>query len=109
MCTVEKAGQYIIELSRWPFHLERSLTAEGPTKAVGGTPIRKGVSLPIDAGCFSVNGKAPLVAKKGNEEAHLVSFTTVLEKGEQTFRGWFRDAAGKDVCGAYYMRVKRVP
>ena len=106
--SVEKAGLYQVELSRWPFHLNQSLTEEGPKKSIGGTALRKGVSLPITTGCLSVNEATPIIGKISVEEPHLIFLTCRLLEGEQTLRAWFQDGEGKDLCGAYYLRIKRI-
>ena len=105
---VEEEGNYVVELSRWPFHLGRSLTEDGPAKAIGGTSIRKGVALPIDAGCLSINDEAPVVIKKSGNSSNSISINCTLKAGAQTLRAWFQNAEGRDLCGAYYLRVTRL-
>src|SRR5690606_35325116 len=41
---VVKQGTYLLELSRWPFHLERQLSQNGPSESIGGTALRTGKS-----------------------------------------------------------------
>ena len=31
-----------------------------------------------------------------------------LTKGKTQLHGWFQDAAGKDLCGAFYATVRRL-
>ncbi|TZF82257.1 arylsulfatase [Pedobacter sp. BS3] len=103
----EKSGKYRLELSRWPFHLNRALTLAGPAKAVGGTKLRTGKPLDIASGCVSLNnGAAVTVNSKPNATAIPVEIN--IKAGENTLQAWFKDKNGQDVCGAYYVRVTRL-
>lgn len=103
----EAGGQYQIELSRWPFHLERDLTLAGPASAVGGTSIREGKALPIAAGLLMADDGTPVTI---NTEPGAVKLgaTITLTKGNHQLRAWFRDKEGKDLCGAYYVRITKL-
>jgi len=37
------------------------------------------------------------------------TFQVNLPKGKGRLQGWFRDADGKDLCGAYYALVTKLP
>ncbi len=104
----ESSGKYRVELSRWPFHLQRMLTDAGPSTAIGGTKLREGKSLPIVYGCLSVNQKKPIVAKS---EINAISIVTdiYLEKGINKLQAWFQDVDNKDLCGSYYVRIQKLP
>lgn len=102
---VEKEGWYKAELSRWPFHLNQALNTAGITKAVGGTPLRTGKSLPIEKGCLSVNESAPVTEVKANAQATLIEMKVKLSRKDSTLRAWFQNNKGKDVCGTYYLRL----
>lgn len=102
---VEQAGAYSVELSRWPFHLERDLTVQGPPTTIGGAPIAVGKALPIAAAQLSVNGAAP-VTERSMKGATSIPFTVELEGGRNTLQGWFRDGSGRDLAGAYYGRIR---
>lgn len=102
------AGRYRVELARWPFHLTRALTAAGPDRTIGGQPLVTGEALPIASGVLSVNGGDPIAKGAGPAVATVVSFEVDLKPGRNTLQGWFRDAAGNDLRGAYYGRVTRL-
>jgi arylsulfatase len=102
-------GTYRFELSRWPFHLLRSLTAKGPAVAEGGTRLRTGKAVAIKSGCLSIDGKTALVAEKKDSAATEITVEAVLPAGVHTLQAWFRNRSGTAVCGAYYLRVMRLP
>jgi len=101
-------GTYQFELSRWPPRLQRPLTQSGPDTAEGGTRIREGKSVPVHIGCLSIDGQRPLVEASSGQQASGVVITTKISRGDHTLDGWFRDAEGKDLCGAYYLKVTLV-
>ncbi len=103
-----RAGTYSLELSRWPFSLNRPLIAIGPDTAIGGTALRKGVAVPIASGSVSLNGAAVVNIKKEEKQSTKIMTTVKISQGNNTLRAWFQDEKGKDLCGAYYLRVQRV-
>lgn len=102
-----KSGRYKIELSRWPFHLNRQLTEKGPARAVGGTPIREGKALPIAFGAVVLNGdkQKDIPAPAG---AIVLSTELNIKKGSNTLRAWFLDSEGNDLAGAFYVRITKL-
>lgn len=104
---VKQGGKYQLELSRWPFHLKRDLTMAGPNKAVGGTFIRAGKALPIVSGSVSLNNNAPLVAnaKPGDTK---ITLDIDIKAGKNILQAWFKDKDDQDLCGAYFVRVKKI-
>lgn len=104
---VLETGKYQVELSRWPFHLDRKLTLAGPDKTFAETKLDPGKALPIESGCFSLNNSEPLVAKS-SPGATKISFEIKLEKGKNTIQSWFRDINGNDLRGAYYVRLQKM-
>ena len=102
---VEQDGEYALALSRWPFHLERDLTVQGPPATIGGKAIAVGKALPIAAAQLSVNGAAP-VSEQSAEGAASIDFKIQLKSGRNTLQGWFSDRSGRDLAGAYYGRIR---
>ena len=102
----EKKGKYLIELSRWPFHLNRSLTAAGPATAVGGTSIQPGKSLAIDAGTVSLNNSVVNTVKAA-ADATKISMEVNMEAGDNKLQAWFKDKDGKDLIGAYFVNITK--
>ena len=103
---VQESGDYEVRLSRWPFYLDRPLTALGPGATIGGALIETGVALPVASAELILDGGRPLAAEAG-ADGKSVSFEIHLEEGRHTLQGWFRDASGRDLAGAYYGRIQR--
>lgn len=104
---VKTEGMYRIELSRWPFHINRSLTVSGPSVSIGGTAMRSGKALPIDAGYISINNAIPVTNKvAGNSNS--ISFETNLTVGVNKLKAYFGNASGQYICGAYYVRLEKL-
>jgi arylsulfatase len=104
---VEKAGKYKIELSRWPFHLNRNINDKGPQFSIGGNNIRTGSSHEIVFGCLRIENKETII-KKSIENSSSISIETYLNKGEAKLRAWFVDKNKNNICGAYYIRITNV-
>ena len=101
---VEKGGEYVIRLSRWPFYMNRPLSSIGPAETIGGMPIDPGKALPIESGSLSVNGKEAIVAKPNTSDT-FIEMRIELSKGLHALQGWFHDAQGAKLSGAFYGRV----
>ena len=101
----EKSGTYKVLLSRWPFFLNRQLTVDGPAETIGGTPILTGKALPIASARLSIDGAKPIDGETGASDTSA-EFEVRLEQGRHTVQGWFKDASGKDLAGAFYSRIQ---
>lgn len=94
---VERAGTYEITLRRWPFDLDAALSGnvEPPGKA-----------LPITKAHVQIAGQTrDAEVSPGDREA---TFRLQVPAGRTQLQGWFRDEKGKDLCGAFFARVKRI-
>lgn len=104
---VDREGRYEIALRRWPREADAPLAAGLPPH-VGedGTSVA-GVALPI-AGARLRVGEHDLrmEVRAGDRQA---AFELDLPKGRTTLQTWFHDEAGKEICGAYYVYVRRLP
>lgn len=104
---VEREGEYQVELRRWPFHTRCALGSEGPTQTVFGRAMQQaGKKLPIAGAVLAVAGVERSAAANGGDLG--VSFKVRLPAGRTKMQGWFRDAAGKDLCGAFYAQIRRM-
>ena len=101
---VEKAGVYLVRLSRWPLYMDRSLSSFGPAETIGGMPIDPGRALPIESGSLSVDGNKPIVAKPIASDS-FIEMRIELPEGQHSLQGWFHDAQGTRLSGAFYGRV----
>jgi len=104
---VVKQGTYLLELSRWPFHLERQLTQNGPSESIAGTALRTGKSLPITYGCVQVDNSERITSSAA-AGAVTVNTKVTLTKGSHLLKAFFKDRNKNNVCGAYYVRVSRL-
>ncbi len=100
-------GNYRFELCRWP------LEARTPIRA--GVPEFRGVDGGMAAGNALPIVKAKLRVGEAEQiidirpESSAASFVVPLKKGPTTAQTWFSDPDGKELCGAYYVYVQRVP
>jgi arylsulfatase len=92
---VMKAGDYDITLRRWPEELNLPLSAPEP---------KGGKALPIAAASLTVAGQT-LSAKAADPQATTITIRATLPAGRTQLHGWFQDAQGKDLCGAFYADV----
>ncbi len=102
---VENDGKYIIEISRWPFHINRHLNSEGPGLSVGGSEIRRGKALNIATGSIKLNEDI-LLTESSKINSVSIRFTQYLKRGLYRFKSWFTDSNGIDICGSYYTRIE---
>jgi arylsulfatase len=103
---IEKDGEYEIALRRWPKEADAAIAAGVPPfKGVdGGLPAGK--ALPIAKARLKV-GDFDASKPVGPEDKEIV-FRVPLKAGPKTtMQTWFSDAAGKDLCGAYFAYVLR--
>lgn len=93
---VERPGEYEISLSRWPMELSAPLdgNVDPPGKAF---PI---AAARLRVGSASWDTKTPPGAK-------TAVFQVQLPAGRSELQAWFQDAQGQDLCGAFYVQVKR--
>ena len=63
--------------------------------------------MPIARARLAIAGQEQ--TKDAAAAAQGVPFRLPLKGGTRTqLHGWFQDAAGKDLCGAFYAHVRRV-
>ncbi|HET6573149.1 MAG TPA: arylsulfatase [Fimbriiglobus sp.] len=109
---VETPGTYEITLRRWPRETKAALGARHDASpklaAIGGkayAPPSKAFPT-IAEGVVKVAGRE--ASAKTAPTAQEVAVRVALPAGKTTLKGWFRDAEGKDLCGAFYAYVRKV-
>ena len=104
---VEKDGQYEFVLRRWPKEADAAIAAGVPAfNAVAGT-LPPGKALPIVKARIKI-GDLVDESKPVGPEDKSVAFTASLKAGLKTqMQTWFYDAAGTELCGAYFAYVRR--
>ena len=104
---VESAGNYHIELRRWPFHTDKPIGSEGPRSTITGRPLTHQFKLiPAQEVVLEANGVEQHVSI--TPESLGAVFQVKLPKGRGQLQGWFRDAKGNDLCGAFYAMVTKL-
>ena len=104
---VERDGEYEIALARWPFERDLPLSAPCPEKKMTVGVMPAGVALPIRAAQLVIADQQLTLKTRPEDKAAV--FRVRLRGGIKTkLHGWFQDAEGKDLCGAYYARVRRL-
>ena len=104
---VESAGNYRIELRRWPFHTNKPIGSEGPRVTITGRPLNHQFKLiPAHEAILASNGAEQKVSL--TQESVGAVFQVQLPKGRSQLQGWFRDAKGTDLCGAFYALVTKL-
>lgn len=108
---VESPGNYEVTLRRWPRETKAALgakyDADEKLAAVGGkayAPPSK--AFPIAAGVVKIANQEASAKTAPTEQEVVVPVT--LPAGKTTLKAWFRDAEGKDLCGAFYAYVRKV-
>jgi hypothetical protein len=102
--TVEQAGEYEFTLRRWPEQ------AKGPLGGTGtvppGGPKAETETFPGIAKArlkiADVNATVP-----ADPKSESVTLTAKLPAGRTKLKAWFQNAAGNDLCGAFFVTVKR--
>jgi arylsulfatase len=104
---VEKGGRYEISLRRWPKEADAAISAGVPAfNAVDGS-LPPGKALPIVKARLKV-GDVLDESKAVGPEDKAVTFSVALEAAAKTeMQSWFYDAAGNELCGAYFAYVHR--
>jgi arylsulfatase len=102
---VAEAGSYEFELRRWPREAAAALAEGVPAQKHAFGEFPAGVALPIAAARLAVGGRESSRTTAAGEKA--AAFTVELRPGPTTLQTWFLDAAGRELCGAYYVHVTR--
>jgi len=101
---VERDGDYEFSLRRWPVEADAPLTGAMPAyKGVDGT-YAAGDAFPIASAELKIGNQRQ--TKPVATEDRAANFTVVLKRGRTELQTWFRDGAGKEIAGAYYVHVR---
>jgi arylsulfatase A-like enzyme len=102
---VERDGQYEISLRRWPKEADAPIAAGLPAFKAADGEFPEGRAMPIVKARLKVgdSDQSQPLAKRDK----AVTFTVRLKAGKTMLQTWFYDAAGKELCGAFYVYVER--
>ena len=103
---VAVAGEYEFDLRRWPAETGLPLTA-----SLEETPVTDGVYVPGKA--LPIHSARILIADQEqssnvSDNANNVCFRVPLTEGPTTLQTWFYDEQEKEICGAYYVYVRKL-
>jgi arylsulfatase len=102
---VATAGDYEFELRRWPREADAALFAGLPAHKHTDGEFPPGVALPIAKARLKIGNFDESRAVAATDKS--VTFTAKLKPGRAQLQTWFCDADGKELCGAYYVYVRR--
>jgi arylsulfatase A-like enzyme len=103
----ERSGTYEIALRRWPAELNLALDAALPDRTMTVATLKGGKAFPIAAAKLLAGDRELSVKTRPGDRTAV--FRVKLERGARLrLHGWFQDAGGEDLCGAYFAEVRRV-
>jgi arylsulfatase len=105
---VETAGPYEFTLRRWPEKLQAALGAkyEPSPQSPNYRPNVETVAFPtIAQATVEIAGERSQVAADPKANGATVRIT--LPAGTTKLKAWFSDAAGQDLCGAFFVTVRK--
>jgi hypothetical protein len=95
---VEEPGEYEFVLRRWPEQTKAALGEKYEPSAK--SPPSK--AKLVTKGFPTIAGANITISK-----ATSASVTAKLPAGKTTLKAWFTDADGKDLCGAFFVTVRK--
>ncbi len=103
---IASAGQYELELRRWPEEADLPLAASLPETRVADGVYEPGKALPVHSARICIADQEQSVMTTQDDK--LASFRVSLKEGPTSLQTWFYDEAGNEICGAYYVCVRRL-
>jgi hypothetical protein len=104
---VARQGTYRIMLRRWPEEADAALTAPLPAYQGVDGEYPPGKALPVASARLKIG--AVEVSADVEPGAKAVEFTVELPAGPTQLQTWFLDRSGRQLCGAFYVEVLRLP
>jgi len=102
---IAREGTYEIALRRWPKEADTPITAPLPAYEGVDGMYPPGKALPAARARLKVAGVDLFQPVGPGDKA--VTFTARLPAGKTRLQTWFYDARGKELCGAFYVEVRR--
>jgi arylsulfatase A-like enzyme len=105
---VEEAGEYEFTLRRWPEQTKAALGDRYEPSAKSPANKAKVVTRSFPTIAFAKVELGGVAAKaKADPKATGATLSVKLPAGKTTLKAWFSDAAGQDLCGAFFVTVKK--
>jgi arylsulfatase A-like enzyme len=101
---VEHAGDYEISLRRWPLEADAPITAAMPAFQGVDGGFAAGDAFPVASADLKIGDVRRQQTVTPEDKA--VNFNVTLPLGPINLQAWFRDAAGQEIAGAYYVYVR---
>jgi hypothetical protein len=101
----ERSGEYEITVARWPLAEGLALNAARPAQRMRVGSVPGGRAVAVSSVHIRVDGKMQSV-KTGPSDSSARFRVRLPARREMTLEAWFGDAAGADLCGAYYARIE---
>jgi arylsulfatase len=104
---VEEAGEYEFTLRRWPVQTGAALgAAYEPSAKSPAYNVKETKSFPtIATAKLAIAGV--MTETKVDPKATRATLRVQLPVGKTTLKAWFADGAGKGLCGAFFVTVRR--
>lgn len=103
--TIAEPGDYEFELRRWPRESGLKLNENTPAVKVTDGQLPQGVALPVAKGRLRIGGFD--ATAKPAADGQSIRIETPLKPGQLELKTWLLDEQGQEICGAYYVYVKR--
>jgi arylsulfatase A-like enzyme len=100
---VERDGDYRFTLRRWAKESDLPITAAMPAHKGTDGGFAAGDAFPVASAELKIAGANQ--SKPVASEDREVVFKVNLKRGRTELQTWFRDAAGAEIAGAYYVYV----
>lgn len=101
---VEMAGEYEFTLRRWPEQTRVALGDKYDAAEAGPNAMSKAFPS-IAQALVTIAGIRQSV--RADPKTQGASLRVTLPAGRTTLKAWFQDQSGKDLCGAFFVTVKR--
>lgn len=105
--TVQEPGTYEMELRRWPKESRLKLASGCPPLQVTDGAFIKGKALPIRRAELHINDETLRLDSMTKDETAFVTQAN-LSQGPLELRTVFLDQENQEICGAYYLYVRRI-
>jgi hypothetical protein len=105
---VEQAGEYEFTLRRWPEQTKAALGDKYEPSPKSPANKAKLVTRDFPTIAVAKIDTAGVKAEaKADPKASGAVITATLPAGKTTLKAWFADADGKDLCGAFFVTVRK--
>jgi hypothetical protein len=103
---VEQPGEYEFTLRRWPEQTKAALGAKYTPIGLANQKKKECASFPTIARArLDIAGL--MAVTKADPKATGATVTAKLPAGKAKLKAWFADAQGKDLCGAFFVTVRK--